>query len=76
MPLMAMVTDALTTIKRIIPQISAIHFTPATLREAKSACFLFASPEVILSGAGRHFLQTVANIRAVFIDEFHIINAW
>lgn len=76
MPLVAMITDGLVNLKRLMPQVSAVHFTAATMKEAKVATMVFASPETLLSQCGRKFLQEAAYIKAVFVDEFHIVSAW
>jgi len=76
MPLIAMITDGLANLKRVLPMVSAIHLTAATLSEGKVASILFASPETLLSQCGRKFIEEVANIKAVFVDEFHIVSSW
>jgi hypothetical protein len=76
MPLVALIKDAILKIKEVIPQISAIHLTTSTLTEALSAVIIFSSPENILStSCGRRVIQKLA-IKVVFIDEFHMVEAW
>lgn len=79
MPLVAMISDAILKVRKAIPQVSAIHLRQCSLQEAKSAVFIFTNPESIINGCGRLLLQTASvakNIRAVFVDEFHIIESW
>ena len=79
MPLTALITDAINKVKNTLGEISAVHLTASTLVEALSAVLIFTSPEVILGKCGRMLLQTasvVNNLKAIFIDEFHIISAW
>lgn len=76
MPLVALITDAVKKVTLLLPQMSAIHLCAATLSEAKTAVFIFTSPESIIDGTGRGLLQTDLNIKAVFIDEFHIVERW
>ena len=79
MPLVAMVSEALTKMRKILPNVSAVHLTSATVEEAKHAAMIFTSPEAILQGAGRVLLETKSvadNIKAIFVDEFHIIAYW
>ena len=79
MPLTPLLTDAVAKVHDVIPQVSAIHFTAATVKEALYAGLIFPTPETILSQAGWVFLQTpsvVENITAMFVDEFHIVKAW
>ena len=79
MPLVAMVSEAIKNVSRLLPMVSAVNLTGATLEDAKCAALIFSSPEAILKGAGRLLLEvkTVAdNIRAIFVDEFHIITQW
>ena len=79
MPLTALITDADAKVHDVVPQVSAIHLTAATVQEALSAALIFTTPETILSQAGRGFLQTSSideNLTAVFVDEFHIVRTW
>lgn len=75
-PLVALISDAMNKVRGLLPYVSATHLTAATLQLAKSAVFIFTSPESIIDGTGRRLLQRGLNIRAVFIDEFHIIERW
>lgn len=77
MPLVALIIDAVQAVGRQIPQVSAVHLTPATINEARSAVLIFASPETILDDVGRSLCRSIAShIKAIFIDEFHIVAAW
>lgn len=79
MPLVAMITDAMIKVKALTPQISTVHLSHSTIEEAKCAVFIFTSPESILNGCGRLLLQTASvasRIKAVFVDEFHIVSSW
>lgn len=77
MPLVALITNAVMTVSDSMTSVSAIHLTAATLEEAKCAVLIFCSPEMILGDVGRLLLLSIADsIKAVFIDEFHIITAW
>lgn len=79
MPLVAMISDAINKVRGLIPQVSAVHLCAATLDQARVSVFIFTSPESILDGSGRTLLQdnTVAtSIRAIFVDEFHIVHTW
>lgn len=79
MPLVALITDAMAKCREIIPQVSLVHLSASTLAEARQAVFIFTSPENILGACGRALLTTAYvadNVKAVFIDEFHIIAAW
>ena len=79
MPLVALISDALLKVKELLPQVPAVHLIKSTIQEAKAAALIFTSPESIIDGCGRTLLQipeVVDNLKAVFIDEFHIISAW
>lgn len=76
MPLVALIKDAIIKIKVLIPNISAIHLTAATKNQAKHSVFVFTSPETIVDGDARKFVQANVNIKAIFIDEFHIVHQW
>ena len=78
MPLTALIRDATKKLEGLLPQLPCVHLTAATLEEAKSATFIFTSPEVLI-GAGRKLLQDVEfsqSVKAVFIDEFHVVKLW
>lgn len=77
MPLVALITNAVMTVKESMDQVSAVHLTAATIEEAKSSVFIFCGPEIILGDVGRSLLLDIGHrIQAVFVDEFHIIAAW
>lgn len=76
MPLVALIKDAISKVQMVIPKVSAIHLTAATLHQAKHSVLVFTSPETIVDGDARKFIKANINIRAVFVDEFHIIHQW
>lgn len=76
MPLVSMIKSAITSIRSRLSSISPIHLTAANAHECRNAILIFTSPEVLVDGKGRSLLQSGLNIKAVFIDEFHIVQRW
>lgn len=76
MPLTSMIEDAMLNIKKNLPQLSSVHLSAATSHMCKAAVLIFTSPESLIDGTGRRVLQGGINIKAVFIDEFHIVDQW
>lgn len=79
MPLTALITDAISKVQSSTPQVSVVHLTAATLKEARTAVLVFTSPETILGETGRAWLLAPSvreNLASVFIDEFHIVKSW
>jgi hypothetical protein len=75
-PLAALVSEAITKIRDVTPQLSAIHFTTASIEQAAAAVFIFTSPEMVLSAAGGDFISEIKHLAGDFTDEFHIIQKW
>lgn len=76
MPLVSMIKSAITSIRSRLSSISPIHLTAANAHECRNAILIFTSPEVLVDGKGRSLLQSGLNIKAVFIDEFNIVQRW
>ena len=79
-PTVALISDSISKLKQYVPEYSAVHLTPATVTKAKSARYIFTSPEMLLSQEGRNRILTdssfMATVDVVFVDECHIIEEW
>jgi hypothetical protein len=79
MTLIALIKNAISKLGKLVPDHSAVHLCAATVSLAKTAIFIIASPESLLDGSGRDLLQSnnvASNIKAIFIDKFHVIKSW
>lgn len=79
-PTIALVDDSISKLKKFVPELAAIHMTPATITKAKSATYIFASPEMVLSQLSRDRILSdvsfMSTIRAIFVDECHLLEEW
>ena len=79
-PTIVLVKDSIAKLKKICPDLSSVHLTPATISKAKSASYIFTSAEMILSQLSRTNLLSdtdfMNSIRCIFVNECHIIEQW
>lgn len=79
-PTIALISDSISKLERYVPELPAVHLTPATRTKAKSSVYIFTSPEMLLGDFGREVILTdvalMASVAAVFVDECHIIEEW
>ena len=80
MPLTALTSDAANKVNTIHGgSFSALQLNMASVKSASAATFLFSSPEFLMDGSGRKLLEdhhTCQRVRAVFVDEMHIVQTW
>lgn len=79
-PTISLAIDASEKIKKLRPEAVAVHLTKASLELAVEATYIFSSPESMLaSDCGRKLLQDAKfsrRVKALFIDESHIVRSW
>lgn len=79
-PTVALIQDNIMKLNQFVPELSAIHLTPATVTRSKVASYIFTSPEMLLSEQGRENILTdtdfMSTISVIFIDECHIVEEW
>jgi len=79
-PTISLAIDACSKVEKLRPECVSVHLTKASLEVAKEATYIFCSLEAILDvDCERRLLKDgkfARKIRAVFVDESHIVKSW
>lgn len=80
-PTISLAQDATMRLCSFLPStMTAVHLTRATVMAASEASYIFTSPESLLSPhVGLNLLRDPTfcrRVKAVFVDECHIIQTW
>lgn len=79
-PTIALIDDSIKKLAKYVPEFPAVHLTAATVTKAKTASYIFTSPEMILGQIGRSQILTdvdlMATVTCIYVDEVHIVEQW